>query len=171
MGTRGPLRSSLRCTVGSPMSSWASFERDAPEFGSAGRRLLVGADGVAIAFLATVGRDGSPHLSPVCPIFSGENLYLSAGGRTPKAADLRDSGGYVLHGFLGADDEEFQIAGRAVYVSDAAEREQVHRAIAFGSFDVTDPIFLLSIDRALWVYWERVGQPGTKAIRRRWSRP
>jgi hypothetical protein len=153
------------------MSSWSAFERDVPEFGSAGRRLLIGSDGVAIGFLASASGDGTPHLSPVCPIFSGDNLYVSAGRRTPKAADLRDSGRYVLHAFLGANDEEFQIAGRAVYVSDAAEREQVQLAISFGSFNAADPIFLLSIDRALWVYWERVGQPDTRAIRKRWSRP
>ena len=36
------------------MSSWADFERAASEFAAAGRRLLVGSDGTAIAFLATV---------------------------------------------------------------------------------------------------------------------
>ena len=36
------------------------------------------------------------------------------------------------------------------------------------AFKTTDPIFRLSVERALWVYWERAGQPDTKAVRRRW---
>jgi hypothetical protein len=151
------------------MASWSEFDKAAPEFGAAGRRLLVGPDGVAIGFLASVGAHGAPHLSPVCPIFSSTRLYVSAGAHTPKAADLRASGRYVLHALLGANDEEFQVAGRALEVSDPAECSAVHSAIPFAAFKTTDPIFQLSIERVLWVYWERVGQPDTKPIRRRWS--
>ena len=78
------------------MASWAELEVEAPEVGAAGRRLLVGDDGVAIGFLATTAAHGVPHLSPVCPIFC------------------------------------------------------------------------LDIERALWVHWERVGQPDTRPVRRRW---
>lgn len=151
------------------MASWSQFEEAAPEIAAAGRRRLVGPDGVALGFLATVSADGVPHLSPVCPIFAGSDLYLSAGAHTPKAGDLRASGRYVLHAALGANDEEFQIAGRAHEVLDSAERAAIHAAIPFAAFKTTDPIFRFSIERALWVYWERVGQPDTKPIRRRWS--
>jgi hypothetical protein len=150
------------------MTSWSEFEQTALPFGAAGRRLLIGSDGVAIGFLASVGPDGAPHLAPVCPIFCGAHLYLSAGAHTPKATDLRVSGRYVLHAFLGANDEEFQVAGRALEVDDPAEREVVHAAIPFAAFKGTDPIFRLSIERALWVYWERVGQADTSPVRRRW---
>jgi hypothetical protein len=151
------------------MASWFDFEKIAPEFGAAGRRLFIGPDGVAIGFLASVSPTGASHLSPVCPIFCGVHLYVSAGAHTPKALDLRGSGVYVLHAFLAANDEEFQVAGRALEVHDSAERAAVHAAIPFAAFKTTDPIFRLSIERALWVYWERVGQPDTKAVRRRWS--
>lgn len=144
------------------MTSWSEFSMQAPIFADVGHRLLVGADGVAIAFLAVLdSKRGRPLLAPVCPIFCAPGLYLSAGAHTPKASALRASGAYVLHAFLGANDEEFQIA-------DDVERAAVHRAIRFGSFDVNDPIFQFSIKRALWVSWERVGQPGTKPVRRRW---
>ncbi len=148
--------------------SWVEFERDAPEFSAAGRRLLVGSDGVAIAFLATVSLRGVPRLTPVCPIFCGDHLYLSAAARTPKASDLRASQTYALHAFLAENDEEFQISGSAAEVRDAPERSAVHDAIPFPAFKRDDPIFRLSIERALWVYWERVGKPDTKAVRRRW---
>jgi len=153
-----------------PVASWAELEASAPDFAEAGCRLLVGHDGVAIGFLACVSAHGLPHLSPVCPIFCGDQLYLSAGAHTPKASDLRATGVYVLHAFLGARDEEFQIAGRALLVEDPTERSAVHAAIRFAAFQRADPIFRLAIDRALWVYWERVGQPDTKAVRRRWQR-
>jgi hypothetical protein len=153
------------------MPSWSELEVGAPDFGAAGRRLLVGPDGVAIGFLASVRAQGVPHLAPVCPIFCGRDLYVSAGAHTPKAGDLRDPGAYVLHAFLGAHDEEFQIAGRAHEVHDAGERAAVHAAIRFAAFGRADPIFRLSVERALWVSWERPGQPDTKAVRRRWAAP
>jgi hypothetical protein len=152
-------------------TGWADLESGAPEFSAAGRRLMVGEDGVAIAFLATAGRHGGPHLSPVCPIFCGSDLYLSAGERTPKVRDLREGKCYVLHAFLGEHDEEFQIAGRATEVTDASERRAVHDAIPFPAFEPEDPIFRLSVQRALWVFWERAGRPDTRAVRRRWSAP
>ena len=86
------------------MTSWLTFATAAPEMAAAGRRLLVGADGVAIGFLATVARSHQPHLSPVCPIFAPAGLYLSASAKTPKRRDLTDTGAYVLHVFLGEND-------------------------------------------------------------------
>ena len=151
--------------------SWAAFEAAAPELAEAGRRRLVGEDGVAIGFLATVSPHGTPRIAPVCPIFCGDELCVSAGARTPKVGDLRRGGDYALHAFLGANDEEFQISGGAREILEPGEREAVHEAIPFAAFDRDDPIFLLDVARALWVYWERVGQPDTRPVRRRWPSP
>lgn len=151
------------------MGSWASFEGKSPELAEAGRRLLVGEDGVAIAFLSTCDDSLSPHISPICPIFAGDHLYLSAAGRTPKVRDLRESGEFALHAFLGENDEEFQVSGGVNEIRDPSERSAVHEAIPFPSFQREDPIFRLVITRALWVNWERAGLPDMKAIRRRWS--
>ncbi len=151
------------------MRSWSEFESAVPEFAAAARMLFVGSDGIAIGFLSTASRLGSPHLAPVCPIFSGTDLYLSAVTRTPKVQDLRDNPVYVLHSFLGPADEEFQIHGRADEVRSPTERKAVLQAIRFGSFDPNHTIFRLSIGSTLWVYWDKPGQPDTKAIRKRWS--
>ncbi len=151
------------------MRSWSEFESAAPELASAARRLFIGSDGVAIGFLATASRMGSPHLAPVCPVFAGTNLYLSAATRTPKVQDLRDNPVYSLHAFLGSSDEEFQLHGSAAEVTSTTEREAVHKAIGFGSMDANHPVFRLSIGSALWVYWEKAGQPDAKAVRKRWS--
>jgi hypothetical protein len=150
------------------MPSFAAFEAEAPDFASAARRLLVGSDGVAIGFLATASVGGRPHLAPVCPVFCADDLYLVAAARSPKTADLRATGDYVLHAFLGQNDEELQLAGRASEIGDAATRAAVHAAIPFAAFQKSDPIFRLDVERALWVHWERAGQPDTKSVRRRW---
>jgi len=151
------------------MRSWAEFERQAPELAAAGRRRLVGSDGAAIGFLATCSPSGGPRIAPVCPIYCGDHLYLSAVGATPKARDLRENGRFTLHAFLGANDEEFQIAGEAAEVLDPRERSDVHAAIPFASFERDDPVFRLAFSRALWAFWERVGQPDTRPVRRCWS--
>lgn len=148
--------------------SFTAFAAAAPDFAAAARRLFVGADGVAIGFLATARAEGRPHLAPVCPVFCGDDLYVVAVARSPKAADLRANGAFALHAFLGANDEELQLAGAAAEVTHAEERAAVHAAIPFASFDRADPVLRLGIERALWVYWERPGQPDTKAVRRRW---
>ena len=153
------------------MVSWSDFEEHAPDFAAAGRRRLVGSDDVAIGFLATVSALGKPRLAPVCPIFCAPDLYLSAGTRTPKVADLRERGTYTLHAFLDENDEEFQISGVATEITDSPQRSAIHRAIPFKAFKTEDPIFCLRIDRALWVYWEQVGKPDTKAVRKRWRSP
>jgi len=150
------------------MVSWAEFEKQAVDLAALGWRLL-GADDVAIGFMATVAHDGSPRMAPVCPIFANGNAYLSAGSKTPKRDDLSRDGRYVLHAFLGKNDEEFQIAGRAIEVTDPQERAAVHRAIKFAVYNPDDPIFLLDIERCLWVFWENVGQPNTRPIRKRWK--
>lgn len=150
------------------MAGWSELEREAPEIAAAARRRLVGDDGIALAFLATARPDGVPHLSPVCPVFGEGDLYLCASDGTPKVRDLREGRAFVLHAMLGPDDEEVQLGGVATEVVDAAAREAVHAAIPFAAFDRDDPIFRLAVDRALWVHWERVGQPDTHAVRRRW---
>ena len=111
---------------------------------------------------------GRPHLAPVCPVFCGGELFVVASASSPRTADLRTNTAFVLHAFLGQSDEEFQLAGRTVEIESAPERAAVHAAIPFASFQRADPIFRMDIERALWVYWERAGQPDTKAVRRRW---
>lgn len=148
--------------------SFGAFETVAPDLATAARRLFVGADGVAIGFLATASAGGRPHLGPVCPVFCGDDLFVVAAARTPKVSDLRTNGAFVLHAFLGANDEELQLAGTAAEVAASDARAVVHQAIPFASFDRSDPIFRLGTERALHVFWERVGETDTRPMRRRW---
>lgn len=146
---------------------WEAFAAQAPEMAAAARRLFGEDRGDAIGFLATVAADGRPHLAPVCPVFCEGRLYLSVAAASPKRRDLEADGRFVLHAFLGEADEELQLAGRGVRVDDASERAAVHAAIRF-TFRPDDPVFRLGLERALHAWWERPGQPGTRAVRRRW---
>jgi hypothetical protein len=149
------------------MAGWNRFSLEEPQLAASGRRLLSGSDDSPIAFIATHSQGGTPHLAPVCPIFFGEDLYLSVGSATPKCNDLKEDGRFVLHAFLGDQDEEFQVAGKAIHVTDTGEIVRVQAAIKF-TFRENDPIFRLDLSRALWAYWENVGKPDTLAVRKRW---
>lgn len=148
--------------------SWENFKRKSPELAKSGERLLKSDGTVAIGFLSTCSNN-RPHIAPVCPIFCETDIYICAAENSPKTKDLRRGGNYTLHAFLGKNDEEFQTSGKAREVSGEEEKASVHSSIPFASFDKSDPIFCLNIDRVLWAYWERVGQPDTIAIRKRWS--
>jgi hypothetical protein len=149
--------------------TWTRLEAEDPGLAAAGERLLGGSDGVHIGFLATVSVHGGARISPVCPIFSDGDVYLSIGAHTPKAGDLRRTGVYALHAFLGEKDEEFQCSGHATVVEDSAERSRVHRAIRFPSFDRDDPVFRLSVDRAFWAKWDGPSERPSQRRAWRWA--
>ena len=153
------------------MVGWAELEAAEPELAAAGRALLCQESGVAIGFLATVSQQGVPHLAPVCPIFCEEGLCLSVGAATPKRRDLDTTGRYVLHAFLGPRDAEFRVSGLAERLDAVEVRRRVHSAIPFAAFGVDDPIYRLRVAECLYVYWENVGQPGTRPVRRGWRAP
>ena len=148
------------------MVSWPELQEHAPQIGAALRRLL--ADDVPVAFVSTLARDGGPRIAPFCPILSDSGLYLIAAVHTPKTADLRRDPRCAVHLGLGESDEELALRGRAVELTDVAEREQAQAAAGF-HFDPDDPIFRISIGHALWVHWENPGRPDMRAIRQRWS--
>jgi hypothetical protein len=150
------------------MARWAELEMGAPALAAAGWRLFHRGS-VPIGFMATIAGRGAPRLAPVCPIFANGDVYLSVGAHTPKKADLKRDGQFVLHAFLGTEDEEFQVSGRAIEVENPDERARVLRAIAFGAYDPMDPIFRLDLERCLHVRWDNVGRLDTRAIRTAWT--
>jgi hypothetical protein len=72
------------------MSTWATFEAEAAELATFASRLWPGvialargdpvpsgAASFAVAYLATVRRDGGPRLHPFCPIIAGGRLFAA----------------------------------------------------------------------------------------------
>jgi len=160
------------------VASWSEFVAQAPEIAARGSVLLTsgtkqnpgGKSWYGIGFMATVRPDGTPHLSPVCPIVTQGRMFVAA--VPPKRDNLEQNGSYVLHAFLGGDDAEFQIAGHAIAVDFDPYIEAVKKAVE-GTGMLSDPdskerIFELDVERAFDAVWVDVGQPGTYAERRSW---
>src|SRR5262245_13273974 len=99
------------------MVTWRELALAAPDLAEAGRRLLF-QHKVGLAFLATVRRDGGPRLHPVCPVLSGDRLFVLITAESPKRQDLVRDGRYALQSFPepkpGSD--EFYVTGRAALV-------------------------------------------------------
>lgn len=143
--------------------SWKTLGEMNPELQQKGLRLLV-RDGIAFAFLSTVGAAGQARISPVSPIFCDDDMYLSIGDHTPKARDLKIRKTYALHALLGTHDEEFQISGKVNLIVSRAERENVHEAIKFPAYNRDDPVFRLDVTRCLWSYWESPAEKPSKRV-------
>ena len=155
------------------MASWKEFAEAAPEIAEVGLRLL---EKHGLAYLATVRTDGSPRVHPVCPFIGQGRLYVATAPTSPKRLDLLRDGRYVLHMLPGEDDEEFSVRGRARLVRDEAERERVVEAgrqtpmPGGGTLNLSSEewLFEYDIESAASAYWENVGQPDTRPVRRRW---
>jgi hypothetical protein len=122
---------------------------------------------VEIAYLATVRRDGSPRIHPVCPIFAVGRMFVAVAPTSPKRWDLRRDGRYALHGLPGKRDDEFYVTGRVRLVNDPTDRQ----AVVDGAGHTVHPddwIFELDIEQAMTAYWEHMGQPNTYPVRRWW---
>jgi hypothetical protein len=154
------------------MVTWNSFAAAAPAMAATGRALLFQFGGVGLAFLATVRRDGAPRLHPVCPVLSGDRLFVLITPASPKHDDLRRDGRYALQTFPqpkpGSD--EFYVAGAARLVHDAATRAAVlgdakHMASA------SEIVFELHIDRVMHTRWENVLTPQMRPVQAKWRAP
>jgi hypothetical protein len=122
---------------------------------------------IPIMYLATVRRDGAPRVHPVCPIWSGDAMYIAVAPVSPKRHDLRRDGRYALHALPGKQDAEFYVTGRARLVPDGDERAAVVAA-AGHTVHPADDVFELGIDEAMTAYWENWAKPDTYAVRRWW---
>lgn len=147
--------------------SWAEFVASDMALAEAGARLLVGVDGIALAWLATQGERG-PHLGPCCPIFSRGRVFLIASTGTPELMNLRADGRYALHAQLGEEHEAFWFSGPASEMADAELCAAVHADVPEPARDVAAPIFELRVGCVLHVRWRAFGTPEAERVARRW---
>ena len=153
------------------MVTWAQFATAAPDLAGAGRALLH-QFGVGLAFLATVRRDGAPRLHPVCPVLSGDGLFVLITATSPKRADLLRDGRYALQTFPQpkAGSDEFYVTGAARLVEDGAMRAAVLRD-AKHMADESETLFELSVDRVMHTRWENVLTPHMRSVHATWRAP
>jgi hypothetical protein len=153
------------------MVPWKAFAAAEPALADVGRSLLFQFS-VGLAFLATVRRDGAPRLHPVCPVLSGDRLYVLITPTSPKANDLVRDGRYALQTFPqpkpGSD--EFSLSGKTVAVTDAAARAAVLRD-AKHMADASELTFELLVDRVMHTRWENVLTPQMRSIHVKWRAP
>jgi len=151
------------------MATWGELRRESPEMAAV---LLDQLGWIPIAYLATVRRDGSPRVHPVCPVLAGDGMYVAVAGESApqpsaKRFDLARDGRYALHAMPGKRDDEFYVTGRARLVKDAAERRLVVET-AKHHIREDDWVFELGIDYAMTAYWEKIGEPDTYPVRTEW---
>jgi hypothetical protein len=153
------------------MMTWQAFAAAEPALADVGRSLLFQFK-VGLAFLATVRRDGAPRLHPVCPVLSGDRLYVLITPTSPKANDLARDGRYALQTFPqpkpGSD--ELFLSGKAVAVTDTAARATVLRD-AKHQANASELTFELLIDRVMHTRWENVLTPQMRSIHTKWRAP
>jgi hypothetical protein len=151
------------------MARWGEFAAERPTMAQV---LLDQLGWIPIAYLATVRRDGSPRVHPVCPILAGPGMYVAVAGTSApdpsaKRFDLARDGRYALHALPGKRDDEFYATGRARRIEDPATRTLVSDTAGHTIRD-DDWIFELEIGYAMTAYWEQAGQPGTYPVRTEW---
>lgn len=151
------------------MVTWGQFAAENQALVEKGERLLF-QFGVGLAFIATVRKDGAPRLHPLCPVRSGEGLYVLIASESPKKWDLLRDGRYALQTFPEAkkDSDEFYLSGLARSIDDPAIKDSVLRdAKHFASPE--EALFELLIERAMHTIWEGFGTPDFRPVHTKWS--
>lgn len=108
---------------------WAEFVEAAPELAQLGRRRFTRDQ---VAFIGTIRRDGSPRISPVEPDITNDRLYMGMIWHSYKALDLLRDPRCTVHALIHdrmASKGEFKLHGRAVEISDLAERQLYRQAL------------------------------------------
>jgi hypothetical protein len=123
--------------------------------------------GVGMGFLATLRKDGSPRLHPVCPALTEEGLYVFIIGRSWKYRDLVRDPRFALHAFPADEDEEFYVGGEARPVNDADVREAVIGTHHYRPGE-EERLFELRLDRALHTTWTNWAKPDMRPNHTRW---
>jgi hypothetical protein len=172
------------------VATWADFEREAPDLAAVGervwpgllalsrnKRLPPGVAWFAVAYLATVRRDGAPRLPPFCPVLAGGRLFGATPRSSPKGWDLRREPRCVSHAMPGPEDDELCLTALANEVTeDAATTGLVRGVVArtgVGGIEATsrDPLFEFGLREVNVARWINIGQRATYADRHEWRAP
>lgn len=106
------------------MAGWEQFVDGAPELAAIAARRM---DATGLVLVGTLRANGWPRISPVEPLVVEGTLYLGMMWQSRKALDLLRDPRCVVHTVVtdkGGSEGDVKIYGRAVEVSDRAERER-----------------------------------------------
>jgi len=132
------------------MVAWMDFAASDPQLAGVGERLLF-QHGIGLAYIATIGEDGSPRLHPLSPVLSNGRLFVFILPTSPKG-------------------EEFYVTGKAELVTDPRVRACV---ITDAKQHVGDDeaLFELKIRRVMHSQWATGKTGGLQPVRRKWIAP
>ena len=132
--------------------TWQEFAVQAPELAACGAARF---ERTGLVMVATLRRDGWPRVSPVEPVFAGQQLYLGMMWRSVKALDLLRDSRCTIHNAVSdrtGVEGEFKVYGRAIEVSDRDERRRfgdaVYAKIGFRPEEPEFHCFAIDIERA-----------------------
>ncbi|MEX1022918.1 MAG: pyridoxamine 5'-phosphate oxidase family protein [Dehalococcoidia bacterium] len=153
------------------MATWREMEAVYPHAERARR----GWQQMPVAHLATVRRDGSPRIHPVCPHLADGRLYVVVTSASPKRYDLANNGRYALHALDSGEPDpafsefEFTVTGtaRRVPTSEAAVWSAVREVCPY-PFPDEDWLFALDIESAMSATWDPFDAPDRRAHRLMW---
>lgn len=153
------------------MATWAEMQAVYPHAERAAREWRH----MPVAHLATVRRDGSPRIHPVCPHIADGRLYVVVGSASPKRYDLANDGRYALHTLEAGepgptfDEFEFTITGRTrrVASSERATWAAVREVCPY-PFPDDEWLFEFDIESAMSSTWDPLDTPGRRAYRLMW---
>jgi len=121
------------------MSSWNDFAAAAPELAAGVKGRF---DAHKHHLLATVRKDGSPRISGTETVFVEGELWLGSMPDARKARDLQRDPRLALHAApidLELADGDAKLSGRAVEITDEAEKEAVMAASVESGQDQPPP--------------------------------
>jgi hypothetical protein len=137
---------------------WGDFEQVEPRFADVGRAMLCDP---GVVLVGTIRRDGSPRLSPVEPLLSDGELWLSMGWQTRKVADLQLDSRILVHSIVTGRDGtagEYKVRGRAVPEDDPARQRAYAETVTAQLGWQPEPgrfhLFRVDIDDVTFIRWD-----------------
>ena len=132
--------------------NWAEFKSASPELAEAGEKLF---ERVGVVMVGSVRKDGSPRISPVEPLFAGDELYFGMMPETFKAQDLLRDGRCTIHNVISdknVPEGEFKINGAMRNVEDEIERQlycdELNKKIGWSPEGMPFALFAIQVQSA-----------------------
>jgi hypothetical protein len=122
---------------------WEDLRLQAPRLAAFVHERLIGP---GVLLVVTIRRDGAPRLSPVEPLVSDGELWLSMMWQSRKAIDLLRDDRILVHSITTTRDGnegEVKIRGRAIPIEDPATRARYCAEVAVLGWQPEEPYFHL----------------------------
>ena len=136
------------------MVSWGVLAERDPELAALG---LDRFERTGLALVGTLRKNGWPRISPVEPVIAEGQLYLGMMWQSVKALDLLRDPRCTVHSTVSdrrGSEGEFKVYGRAVDVTDQAERDRFGEAlfekIGWRPEEPDYHLFSVDIESAAW---------------------